>query len=193
MTEPKNAEHAEGPSHGSSADAPPEPSAGPPTGPSAERVRADANRRQALYWRLMARMFDAEEQPALESAAVGVVDAVGLPPALLDPAVSMDTLLQRFPELEPEFENLFAADGSEGSDGFGEAVGEGAVRNAALISKLLLNVFQTGQGNVSADQLAAWQRDATRLRRALCGGRGGGPGTGPTGRPGAGPESAGSG
>ncbi|MFC5182136.1 VWA domain-containing protein [Actinomadura harenae] len=154
---------------------------------STEEARAHANRRRALYWRLMARMFDGEEQPALESSSVGVVDAIGLPPALLDPSVSMDTLLQRFPELEPEFENLFA----KAAAGGGEEVGAGAVRNAALISKLLLNVFQTGQGDVSADRLAAWQRDATRLRRALGAGggacdAGGGTGDGPGGASGSG-------
>ncbi|MEV4257617.1 VWA domain-containing protein [Spirillospora sp. NPDC049652] len=166
--------NAEETSHGPSADATAEPS--PDAASAADR--AHANRRRALYWRLMARMFDGEEQPALESSAVAVVDAVGLPPALLDPAVSMDNLLQRFPELEPEFENLFATAGGGSETADDGAVGAGAVRNAALISKLLLNVFQTGQGNVSADQLAAWQRDATRLRRALCGGQGDGAGPG---------------
>ncbi|WP_084336888.1 VWA domain-containing protein [Actinomadura oligospora] len=156
--------------------------------PDGEELRAHANRRQALYWRLMARMFDGEEQPALESAGVAVVGAIGLPPALLDPSVSMDTLFQRFPELEPEFDNLFAKVGADGSD----EIGADAVRNAALISKLLINVFQTGQGNVSADQLAAWQRDALRLRRALCGGTGPG-GTGGPGESGEGADGPGGG
>ncbi|MCP2338495.1 VWA domain-containing protein [Actinomadura rupiterrae] len=148
---------------------------------STEEDRTHENRRQALYWRLMARMFDAEEQPALESAGVAVVDAVGLPPALLDPGVSMDTLLQRFPDLAPEFDGLFAARPSDEG-----AASDRSVRNAALVSKLLLNVFQTGQGNVTAEQLAAWQRDATRLRRALCGGGGEGAGAGGSSAGGAG-------
>ena len=29
-----------------------------------------ANRRQVLYWRLLARLFDGDEQPSLESASV---------------------------------------------------------------------------------------------------------------------------
>ncbi|MBX6768312.1 MAG: VWA containing CoxE family protein, partial [Actinomadura rubrobrunea] len=63
----------------------------------------DDVRRQVLLWRLLARVFDVEEQHALETASVAVVQERGLPTALLDPGVSVDTVLQRFPELEPEF------------------------------------------------------------------------------------------
>lgn len=113
--------------------------------------QGDENRRQVLYWRLLARVFDAEEQPSLEAASVAVVDDLGLPAALLDPGVSVDTLVQRYPELGPEFATM----------------GEDPVRNAALASKLLLNVFATGSGNVTATQLAAWKRDADRLEQSL--------------------------
>lgn len=41
------------------------------------------------------------------------------------------------------------------------------VRRAALASKLLLNVFSTGSGTVSAGQLARWQSDAGWLERSL--------------------------
>nr|WP_233526233.1 VWA domain-containing protein [Actinomadura spongiicola] len=122
----------------------------------------DANRRQVLYWRLMARLFASDEQPALESASVAIVDDLGLPPALLDPGVSMDNVFQRFPELEPEFDGLLApADDSGGS--------AMRVRRAALVSKLLLNVFApcNGNGNVTATQLAAWQKDASCLKATL--------------------------
>ena len=47
---------------------------------------SDENRRQVLYWRLLARLFDSEEQASLESASVAVVEDIGLPVALLDPA-----------------------------------------------------------------------------------------------------------
>ncbi|MFI0480933.1 VWA domain-containing protein [Actinomadura sp. 9N215] len=110
----------------------------------------------------MARLFAPDEQPALESASVAIVDDLGLPPALLDPGVSMDNVLQRFPELEPEFDGLMApADDSGGS--------AMQVRRAALVSKLLLNVFApcNGNGNVTATQLAAWQKDASCLKAAL--------------------------
>ncbi|GII55488.1 hypothetical protein Pth03_38770 [Planotetraspora thailandica] len=108
-------------------------------------------RRQILYWRLLARVFDSEEQPSLEAASVAIVEDLGLPPALLDPGVSVDNLVQRFPELREQLRDL---DGDE-------------VRNAALVSKLLLNVFATGGGTVTATQLAGWKQDAGWLRQAL--------------------------
>ncbi|WP_067463865.1 VWA domain-containing protein [Actinomadura macra] len=124
---------------------------------------ADDNRRQVLYWRLLARVFDPEEQPSLESASVAIVDDLGLPPALLDPGVSVDTIVQRFPDLATEMNDLMAP--REGADEAGEPAER--VRRAALVSKLLLNVFCTGAGNVSANQLADWQKDAGWLRQAL--------------------------
>src|SRR4051812_22908244 len=124
------------------------------------------NRRQVLYWRLLARVFNTEEQATLESASVAVVDDLGLPTALLDPSVSVDNLVQRFPDLADEFDHLFDHDSSSEEDGSAQ------VRRAALISKLLLNVFATGSGDVSASQLAAWQKDAGWFKQALGGGGG---------------------
>lgn len=136
------------------------------------------NRRQVLYWRLLARVFDPDEQPALESGSVAVVDDLGLPGALLDPAVSVDTVVQRFPHLAAELDGVMtAADGGgpdggdpdgggpEGCGADGDRAGE--VRRAALVSKLLLNVFGTGSGDVSAEQLSRWQADAGWFERAL--------------------------
>ncbi|MFB4317692.1 VWA domain-containing protein [Actinomadura sp. 21ATH] len=127
----------------------------------------DDVRRQVLLWRLLGRVFQAEEQPALETASMAVVQERGLPAALLDPGVSVDTVVQRFPELEPELLDPLA-DGDGGD----------RVRRTALMSKLLLNAFATGGGSVSAARLSAWQRDAEWLRRALGACAGGGPGTG---------------
>jgi hypothetical protein len=120
---------------------------------------AEENRRQVVYWRLLARLFDHEEQPALESAGVAVVDDLGLPAALLDPGISIDNVVQRFPELGAEFENLFNPDPD---------VEGGEVRRAVLASKLLLNVMANNAGEVSAGQLGSWQNDAGWLERA-CG------------------------
>ncbi|WP_336207344.1 vWA domain-containing protein [Nonomuraea sp. LPB2021202275-12-8] len=117
---------------------------------------SEENRRQVLLWRLLARVFDAEEQPSLEAAGVAVVEDLGLPAALLDPSVSVDSLVQRFPELGPEFEGLMT--GEEPRD---------RARTAALASKLLLNLFATGSGNVSATALARWQQDAGWFEQAL--------------------------
>ena len=119
------------------------------------------NRRQVLYWRLLARLFDHEEQATLESASLAVVDDIGLPPAVLDPHASVDAIVQRHPDLAAEFEGLMVPEPEENRDGAAE------VRRAALVSKVLLNVFATGAGNVTAGQLSQWQADAGWLERAL--------------------------
>jgi hypothetical protein len=132
---------------------------------------ADENRRQVLYWRLLARLFDPDEQPSLEAASVAIVEDLGLPPALLDPAVSVDTVVQRFPALAAELEGLLAreddAAAAPADDPPPERAGAAEVRRAALVSKLLLNVFSTGSASVTATQLARWQSDAGWFERAL--------------------------
>ncbi|UCM91257.1 vWA domain-containing protein [Streptomyces marincola] len=165
------------------------------TGPAAPPGGADRhdNRRQALYWRLLAHLFDSEEQATLESASLAVVEDIGLPPALLDPHASVDSVVQRHPELAAEFDALMVP-GPE--DGERDRAAE--VRRAALVSKVLLNVFATGSGTVTAEALSRWQSDAGWLERALgCrpgelrGGRPpAGAGVGPTGTggPGAMPD-----
>ncbi|MFE6844143.1 VWA domain-containing protein [Streptomyces sp. NPDC057686] len=158
------------------------------------------NRRQALYWRLLARLFDQEEQATLESASLAVVEDIGLPAALLDPHVSVDALVQRHPELAAEFEGLMVPTGAgAGAETASEGVGDDGrdraaeVRRAALASKVLLNVFASAPGTVTAGQLARWQSDAAWLERAfgctpgsLRGGRPGGAGAGPSGSGGGG-------
>ncbi|WP_405801555.1 VWA domain-containing protein [Streptomyces sp. NBC_01506] len=129
------------------------------------------SRRQVLYWRLLARLFDPEEQAALESASLAVVEDIGLPPALLDPSVSVDSTVQRHPELAAEFDGLMvpeppaASDEDRAADGGRDRAAE--VRRAALVSKVLLNVFATGSGTVTAGQLAQWQSDAGWLERTV--------------------------
>ncbi|MEU5075439.1 VWA domain-containing protein [Streptomyces asoensis] len=149
---------------------------------------ADDNRRQVLYWRLLARLFDPEEQAGLESVSLAVVEDIGLPPALLDPQTAVDSIVQRHPELEAEFDGLMTpeaeaadrdggtateaeaeaeAEADTGSGGRGARDRAAEVRRAALVSKVLLNVFSTGSGAVSAGQLSRWQGDAGWLERAL--------------------------
>ncbi|MFE5395895.1 VWA domain-containing protein [Streptomyces sp. NPDC056568] len=163
-------------------------SPGQAPGPAPEPDASD-NRRQVLYWRLLARLFDPEEQAALESASLAVVEDIGLPPALLDPDASVGSVVQRHPELAEEFDGLMTPEPEE--DGERDRAAE--VRRAALASKVLLNVFASRPGTVTAEQLARWQSDAEWLERALgCrpgalrGGRGtagrpGGGGVSPTG------------
>jgi hypothetical protein len=137
------------------------------------------NRRQVLYWRLLARIFDREEQATLESASLAVVTDIGLPAALLDPQVSVDSIVQRHPELEVEFDGLMVPAPETG--GVRDKAAE--VRRAALASKVLLNVFATGGGAVTAGQLARWQSDAGWLERAFGGRPGELRGGQPGGRP----------
>ncbi|EHR61011.1 VWA domain-containing protein [Saccharomonospora cyanea] len=119
------------------------------------------NRRQVLYWRLLARLFDPEERASLEAASVAVVDDIGLPSALLDPHVSVDAVVQRHPELAAEFDHLMVRDPDAERDGAAE------VSRAALVSKVLLNVFANRSGTVTAEQLSQWQADTGWLERAL--------------------------
>ncbi|MER6950293.1 VWA domain-containing protein [Nonomuraea sp. NPDC000554] len=124
-------------------------------------IGADENRRQVLYWRLLSRLFEGDEQPSLEASSVAIVDDLGLPPALLDPSVSVDNLVQRFPDLGPELRDLMVPKDDEDEDP------RERVRRAALVSKLLLNVFSTGTGNVTATDLARWKQDAGWFEQAL--------------------------
>lgn len=132
-----------------------------------EPTNAYENRRQVLYWRMLSRAFGADEQPSLESASVAIVDDIGLPAALLDPGASVDSIVQRFPDLADELRDLMVPpDGPD--DGAGpERAGEAEVRRAALVSKLLINVFGTGSGEVTASGLAQWQADAGWFEQAL--------------------------
>ncbi|WP_414943735.1 VWA domain-containing protein [Amycolatopsis sp. cmx-11-32] len=142
------------------------------------------NRRQVLYWRLLARLFDNDEQATLESASVAVVEDIGLPSALLDPNVAVDSIVQRHPELAAEFDGLMVPEPEDSRDKAAE------VRRAALVSKVLLNVFAAAPHTVTAGQLSCWQADAGWLERSLgCRPgelRGGRPGGAPTGRGGTG-------
>jgi hypothetical protein len=174
---------------------------------TAETSGADPheNRRQVLYWRLLARLFDPEEQATLESSSLAVVKDIGLPPALLDPRASVDSIVQRHPELADEFDHLMvptaesdtAGTDSDADEGDGGRDRAAEVRRAALVSKVLLNVFSTGSGAVTAEQLARWQSDAGWLERALgCapgGLRGGGVGPGAPGPGGVSPTGTGHG
>ncbi len=136
---------------------------GPGSSPSDPLPDAYDNRRQVLYWRLLARLFDPEEHAALESASLAVVEDIGLPPALLDPGATVDSVAQRHPELAAEFDALMVPEPE--ADGARDRAAE--VRRAALASKVLLNVFAPRPGNVTAGQLAGWQSDAEWLERAL--------------------------
>ncbi|AKT43092.1 vWA domain-containing protein [Chondromyces crocatus] len=82
--------------------------------------------RQALYWRLLGGIFDqGEVAPNLEDLARGLADQTDVPTAILDPEMSVDMFVQRFPALKPDFERPLPGfetptdeddDGSDGDD-----------------------------------------------------------------------------
>ncbi|MFD0344481.1 VWA domain-containing protein [Streptomyces sp. NPDC127117] len=168
-TTEQSAENAQPPDIG--ADRSPQAVQGPQASHVTRIPEADPqdNRRQVLYWRLLARLFDPEEQGTLESASLAVVEDIGLPSALLDPQASVDSIVQRHPELATEFDGLMTPDPDSNPDSeTAEARDRAAeVRRAALVSKVLLNVFASGSGTVTAGQLARWQSDAGWFERAL--------------------------
>jgi hypothetical protein len=133
--------------------------------------------------------------------AIAAVDAFDQ--ALVAGEDHFDSIAARHPELAAELYGLMTPE----PDPEGTRDRDAEVRRAALASKVLLNVFDTGSGAVTAGQLARWQSDAGWLEAALgCqpgglrGGRGGhggrsgrprgaasGPGTGRGSGPGVSP------
>jgi len=113
--------------------------------------------RQGLYWRLMSALFEeGEAAPNLESLAGELAGAAGLPKELLDPRISVDALVARFPALKAEFARPLpgfepsVASVDEGDAEVAEETGDeveapadlqGVVKRALVVSKLLLNAF----------------------------------------------------
>ncbi|MCA1994754.1 MAG: VWA domain-containing protein [Coleofasciculus sp. S288] len=133
-----------------------------------------AQRRQVLYWRLLASMFGLTEQGAnFEGMSVEIVDELGLPRLILDPNIGIDDLLHRYPELEADFTTPILPESSE------EAIdseqdeenpkSEDTLRRALVFSKLLLNAFgpNTQTRVVTAQQFAQWCKDRSYLEKAL--------------------------
>jgi hypothetical protein len=118
------------------------------------------HRRQVIYWRMLAALFGYTEQaPNIEQMSGEIVRELDLPPLLLDPHVGIDTLLQRYPELEPGFD-LAAREDEPATT---------TLTRGLIISKLMLNAFGPNtQGTpVTAAQYTQWLRDIERLEQAL--------------------------
>jgi hypothetical protein len=131
--------------------------------------------RQGLYWRLMSALFEqGEAAPNLEALAGGLAKQTGLPVELLDPKISVDMLVHRFPQLKAEFARPLPGFEPPGPDGERPPPAEaptdlkGTVQRALVVSKLLLNAFGPNtQGSVTAQQYSAWARDVEWLEGAL--------------------------
>ncbi len=148
----------------------------------------DAAARQVIYWRLLAGVFDLEDDARnLRKVTGQVARAEGLPDLVMDNEVGVDTLIQRFPELGPEVDALVPEEGQEV-----------ALRRDVLFTKILLNVFgpKTQAPVISASVYQQWLNDVGHLERA-CGfapgtlrGRASLGGAGGQGRPGPGEAGA---
>ena len=187
------------------------PSPGPATtgaGPSsAEPSNAAQQKLQAVFWRLLSCTFgQGERAQNIEQLTKQLAKELSLPELLLDPMVSISTLVQRFPELKPDFEApMPGAVLDESADGEvaiaasataaapAAAAGDAAppsaderVRRALVFSKLLLNAFgpATMTKSVTAGQYAQWMQDLGCLEQSFgyapggLRGRGGGSGSG---------------
>ena len=141
-----------------------------------------AQQRQVVYWRMLAALFGHTEQAAnIEHMAHEICANLNMPPQILDARIGIATLIQRYPELGPEFELSIRADEAP----------DASLRRALIMSKLLLNMFGPNtQGTpISAAQYSQWVQDVAALERA-CGqapgtlrtrGAGGTPGMAATG------------
>ena len=117
-----------------------------------------SQRRQVLYWRLLTSMFGFTEQGAnFEGMAAEIVDELGLPQLILNSNISIENLLHRYPELEPDFTQPIVIEDAD------------TLRRALVFSKLLLNAFgpNTQTSVVTAQQYAQWVKDVGYLERAL--------------------------
>src|SRR4051794_4076389 len=111
------------------------------------------NQRQVVYWRLLGALFDHTDQAAyLETMNLELVGALGLPDTVADSRLSIDALLQRYPELKKDFDGLEAFLGDESQ--VDDSTTAPDLRRALLYAKLLLNVFgpNTLTPTVSAEQ-----------------------------------------
>lgn len=156
----------------------------PPDDPLIDKAR------QALYWRLLGNIFgQAEAAPNFDVIVQELAGRATLPSAILDPAISIEMLLQRHPTLRPDFEKPLPGfepppEVSEEDDAASAsapvAVDDtdvkvpapdlpSTVKRALVVSKLLLNAFgpNTQGTSVSASQYAQWTKDVEWLERSL--------------------------
>lgn len=122
----------------------------------AETVR----RRQAIYWRTLAAAFGHEDRAGpIPEVVEEIVDESDLPDLVTDADVAVDTLLQRYPELDEEIEGLVERPASDVDD---------PIRRDLLYSKLLVNVFggASGDDSVSAAEYNQWSEDVKHFERA---------------------------
>ena len=149
--------------------------------------------RQTLYWRLLSALFEqGEAAPNLEDLAKSLAEETGSPKELLDPRITIDALVARFPALKEHFSRPLPGfeapadqsdddDDDDDDDASAETDDEtddetadkppelgDVVTRALVVSKLLLNAFGPNtQGQVSAKGYSQWSKDVEWLEGAL--------------------------
>lgn len=116
-------------------------------------------RKQVLCWLLLNRLFSSDDSPNMEPMGAGILNELGLPDILLDRSISIDNLLQRYPELKSEVAALRAQRTGVDDD-------MASLRNTAIYTKMLYNVFAM-PGDVTAQQYNDWCADVGRLEEAF--------------------------
>lgn len=85
------------------------------------------NERLLLYWRLMGNIFCNESNPKFEKLSAEILQEIDLPEIILAPEHSIDSIVQRYPQLHDKFESLtegiFSENGT--TNDVDESVGEG--------------------------------------------------------------------
>jgi hypothetical protein len=137
--------------------------------------------RQSLYWRLLSAIFEQGDAAVnLEDLAKHLAIESGLPKELLDPRITIDALVGRFPELKAEFARPLPGFEPPAADEDDEdaapppapapppaELGD-VVKRALVVSKLLLNSFGPNtQGQVTAQGYSQWAKDVEYLEGAL--------------------------
>lgn len=126
--------------------------------------------RQGLYWRLVSALFDqGDAAQNLENLAKALATTADVPPELLDPKISIELLIHKFPKLRPDFSRPLPGFEPEDTPRAPEPEDlQGTVQRALVVSKLLLNAFGPNtQGKVTAQQYGAWAKDVEWLEGAL--------------------------
>jgi Mg-chelatase subunit ChlD len=151
--------------------------------------------RQVIYWRLLAGVFGMSDQAKnIEKMTGQIIDHLQLPELITDPNLSVDVLIQRYPELKGDFESIQKVcnpDAKDTADTTDAALQPADLRRSLAYSKLLLNVFgpNTMTQAVTAGQYTQWCQDVGKFEECfgfrpgeLRGKRsGGGPGASTTG------------
>jgi hypothetical protein len=140
--------------------------------------------RQVVYWRLLSGVFGmAESAPNIEKLIKQIIDQHGLPELITDPQLSIETLVQRYPELKGDFESIqrvcFHGVEAEAEEGKAESeapalqpapeedapVQPADLRRGLAYSKLLMNVFgpNTMTAQVTAQQYSQWSQDVAHF------------------------------